>query len=83
LPTNCFRSGSKDNFADIHENLSATASVIHHAFAELGIMLHLAEALEAGDGETAELYQHPPHRGGVFALLFFWRAGSMLRFAVM
>ncbi|MDP2169429.1 MAG: EAL domain-containing protein [Rhodocyclaceae bacterium] len=32
-----FRSGSKDNFANIHDNLSATASVIHHAFAELGI----------------------------------------------
>ncbi|MBA3034139.1 MAG: EAL domain-containing protein [Gammaproteobacteria bacterium] len=32
-----FRSGSKHNCADIHDNLGATANVINHAFAELGI----------------------------------------------
>lgn len=32
-----FRSGSKVNAADVHDNLAATASVINHAFAELGI----------------------------------------------
>ncbi|MDO9244014.1 MAG: EAL domain-containing protein, partial [Rhodocyclaceae bacterium] len=32
-----FRSGSKHNSANIEDNLGATASVINHAFAELGI----------------------------------------------
>ncbi len=32
-----FRSGDKDNCADIQDPLGATASVINHAFAELGI----------------------------------------------
>lgn len=32
-----FRSGSEHNCADIQDNLGATASVINHAFAELGI----------------------------------------------
>ena len=32
-----FRSGSKHNCADIQDNLGATAHVINHAFAELGI----------------------------------------------
>lgn len=32
-----FRSGSKQNFANVEDNLSATANVINHAFAELGV----------------------------------------------
>ena len=32
-----FRSGNKQNSANIHDNLAATANVINHAFAELGI----------------------------------------------
>ena len=32
-----FRSGTKQNFANVHDDLAATANVINHAFAELGI----------------------------------------------
>jgi c-di-GMP-related signal transduction protein len=32
-----FRSGAQQNFAQVHDNLAATANVINHAFANLGI----------------------------------------------